>query len=31
LRINYIDFRPLNDQPRPLGAVEPVASSRTAR
>ena len=31
LRINYIDFRPLHDDSRPLGAVAPIASSHLAR
>jgi hypothetical protein len=31
LRINYIDFRPLHDNPRPLGAVQPRATNRLAR
>ena len=31
LRINYIDFRPLHESPRSLGAVQPAASSPLAR
>jgi PilZ domain len=31
LRINYIDFRPLQENPRSLGAAQPAGSSRLVR
>ena len=31
LRINYIDFRPLQESPRSLAVAQPAASSRLVR